>query len=60
MNYPDFFLILECKSGNYGLRCNETCGHCSALMYCSHVNGSCLTGCKPGYEGDRCQQSKKL
>lgn len=33
------------------------CGHCSDLLYCSHVNGSCLTGCKPGYEGKRCQQS---
>lgn len=45
-----FFTVLECDKG-----CNETCGHCRDLNQCSNVNGTCLTGCDAGYQGDLCK-----
>ncbi|XP_078327464.1 lectin BRA-3-like [Crassostrea virginica] len=43
-----------CKSGSYGIYCNETCGHCRDQN--SHTkNGTCLSGCNPGYYGRQCE-----
>lgn len=49
---------LECNQGKYGYNCTEHCGHCYNSS-CNPVNGSCLTGCKPGYYGNLCQQGKR-
>uniref|UniRef100_K1QME5 Multiple epidermal growth factor-like domains 10 n=1 Tax=Magallana gigas TaxID=29159 RepID=K1QME5_MAGGI len=46
---------LECDKGSYGLECNGTCGYCRDINQCSNVNGTCLTGCEAGYEGDLCK-----
>ncbi|XP_061170910.1 uncharacterized protein LOC133180389 [Saccostrea echinata] len=44
----------KCDSGKYGLHCNRICGHCLDGSRCLHTNGSCLTGCSPGYKGPNC------
>lgn len=49
------FNIEECDRGSYGVECNETCGHCCDVSQCSNVNGTCLTGCDAGFEGDLCK-----
>nr|XP_022310794.1 uncharacterized protein LOC111116095 [Crassostrea virginica] len=46
--------IIACKNGSYGVYCNETCGHCRD-QNCHTVNGTCLSGCKPGYYGSQCK-----
>lgn len=47
-----------CDGGSYGNECNETCGNCSDVNQCSHINGTCLTGCYAGYKGDLCKTRK--
>ncbi|XP_061194946.1 receptor-type tyrosine-protein phosphatase epsilon-like [Saccostrea echinata] len=32
-----------------------SCGHCRYPSSCHHINGSCLTGCKQGYQGTYCR-----
>ena len=49
--------VLECESGKFGMNCNENCGHCSNAS-CNHVNGTCVSGCTPGYHGSFCQKGK--
>lgn len=46
---------LACDRGLYGIECNETCGNCRDADQCSNTNGSCLTGCDDGYQGDLCR-----
>ncbi|KAK3761434.1 hypothetical protein RRG08_051268 [Elysia crispata] len=48
----------ECPSGKYGVNCNESCSaHCAGTNNaCSHINGSCVEGCDPGYTGETCNQ----
>lgn len=47
--------ISVCKAGFYGVACNKTCGNCLDVYTCDHVNGTCLTGCRAGYEGGLCE-----
>lgn len=47
--------ISVCRKGSYGINCNETCGHCQDINQCSHINGTCLTGCESGFQGDFCK-----
>lgn len=54
LNY--IHLYLECDVGLYGYNCNETCGHCMDKLQCSHVKGTCETGCKAGYSGQTCKE----
>lgn len=54
----NFKLILACGKGSYGVDCHETCGHCRDVNKCSSINGTCLTGCDAGYEGDMCKASE--
>lgn len=42
----------------YGHECNETCGHCDDLHRCSPINGTCLSGCDAGYQGEFCNTSE--
>ena len=44
----------ECDDGDYGINCNETCGHCSEASQCHHITGVCSDTCKPGYQGIMC------
>ena len=41
----------DCYSGMFGQRCTESCGKCLGKEQCHHVNGTCLNGCDPGYQG---------
>lgn len=50
----------ECDVGSYGYDCNETCGHCRDVSQCSNINGTCLTGCDAGYQGDTCKTLDEL
>ena len=55
-----FSIHLECLSGIYGYNCSGMCGHCFDMSYCSHVDGSCQTGCSPGYHGRQCKEGKAI
>lgn len=35
--------------------CKERCGHCREFDQCFHINGTCLTGCDAGYQGEYCK-----
>ena len=50
----------ECKAGEFGQNCTESCGNCVQNEACHHVNGSCLNGCDAGYEGTNCTQGKSI
>lgn len=43
--------MIDCERGSYEVRCTEKCGHCLDGDKCSHINGTCLTGCDAGYHG---------
>ena len=47
-----------CVSGLYGVDCKEICGNCRDIDQCFHRNGTCLTGCADGYQGDLCKTRK--
>ena len=34
------------------------CGNCLNETQCNHINGSCMNGCDPGWEGDLCGNGK--
>ncbi|XP_053399763.1 receptor-type tyrosine-protein phosphatase epsilon-like isoform X4 [Mercenaria mercenaria] len=46
----------ECADGQFGIGCNETCGHCINGTTCDKVHGNCLS-CNPGYHGQLCTAS---
>jgi hypothetical protein len=54
INYSLFYIILECTNLTYGYLCDTSCGHCKSRDLCDRVNGSCLSGCENGWEGDKC------
>ena len=49
----------ECNDGKYGEVCGEECGFCADLSYCNHVNGTCLSGCDAGYNGNLCRHGNQ-
>lgn len=49
---------IECGNGKYGSNCLLNCGHCKKMSDCNHVDGSCMSGCFPGYNGSRCIDRK--
>ena len=53
-------MLLECKFATYGDQCKETCGQCQDLTKCHYKNGTCLTGCKAGYNGVLCKTRKYM
>ena len=55
-----FMLIFSkaCDQGKYGNGCNNLCGHCLDQDNCYHTNGTCMTGCKPGYHGALCKTGR--
>ena len=48
-----YFLVV-CASDYYGLDCNKQCGQCSGDDVCNNVTGYCPHGCKPHWNGTRC------
>lgn len=44
-----------CNTGSFGVECKETCGNCRDVSQCSRINGTCLTGCEAGYQGNTCK-----
>ncbi|XP_060600045.1 uncharacterized protein LOC132753574, partial [Ruditapes philippinarum] len=53
----DFRLYGDCFNGFYGSDCQKCSDNCesSKHQYCDSNNGHCPQGCKPGWEGDRCE-----
>ena len=49
------FLSIACDKGSFGDNCSETCGHCRDVDKCSNINGTCLTGCEAGFQGELCK-----
>ena len=56
--FSAFSLLKVCENGKYGQGCTSFCGHCFNSSRCHHANGSCLTGCEPGYGGEYCKSRK--
>ena len=60
---PYFFCIYDkkvCQEGQYGQRCSFRCGNCLDEEPCHHINGTCVSGCSPGWKGEMCDQSEFL
>lgn len=55
----DNLIVSACAGGSYGVECNKTCGHCRDINQCYHINGTCLTGCDAGYQGNLCKTRKE-
>ena len=53
-------LFKACTTEIYGLGCNEKCGNCRNASDCFHVNGTCLSGCVPGYSDHQCKTRKNI
>lgn len=49
------FISTACDIGSFGDDCSESCGHCYDINQCSSINGTCLTGCAAGHQGDLCK-----
>ena len=51
-----YIITVACLSGSYGESCTKRCGiNCRR---CNNVNGLCDSGCKPGWTGIVCEQSR--
>ena len=49
----------ECAGGWYGQDCALLCGQCLNNEQCHHIDGRCLNGCQPGFQGDYCTHGKR-
>lgn len=52
------FVLAGCILGMYGLHCEKNCSRYCAYDDCDRKTGTCLDGCKSGYIGSFCNQSK--
>lgn len=49
----------ECQQGHYGKDCSQKCSvNCNVEDQCDRTNGQCDNGCKSGWTGNTCDQSK--
>lgn len=55
--YPKLF-FLACDVRRYGQGCNNVCGKCLNQSVCNHIDGNCLYGCDPGFQGVLCKLGK--
>ncbi|XP_006863514.1 PREDICTED: scavenger receptor class F member 1 [Chrysochloris asiatica] len=46
---------LPCPAGNYGVQCQDRCGHCKQNEPCAPDTGNCES-CEPGWNGTQCNQ----
>ena len=51
-------LFIECDAGTFGKDCKSNCSSNCNRGTCERVNGKCFGGCKPGYMGNKCSESK--
>ena len=51
-----FQFSTECNGNSFGQDCGEECGNCDNDEQCHHINGTCLNGCKRGFQGIQCDQ----
>lgn len=51
-------IIIGCDNNVYGLVCKRSCGNCFNRKDCYYINGFCLSGCKVGYNGEKCMDGK--
>lgn len=49
------YFSTACAVGTYGFECSETCGNCRDANQCLNTNGTCLGGCKDGFQGFSCK-----
>ena len=55
----ELFIETGCDTGLFGQDCKEKCGKCVKGDNCHHVNGTCLNGCDPGYQGLNCTEGNQ-
>lgn len=48
--------ISACDDGQYGENCREKCGECFGSNQCHYINGTCMDGCKSGYQEFNCKE----
>lgn len=48
-------ISIACNTGSYGIDCKERCSNCLDVYKCLYTNGTCLTGCVAGYQGNLCK-----
>ena len=60
MLWLKYFLFSECDNKTFGQECTGVCGNCLENEPCHHINGSCLHGCDPGFNGLKCDQGLLL
>lgn len=60
VNNSQCLYLIACDIESFGADCVETCGHCADIGQCSPINGTCLTGCDSGFQGDLCKTRKYL
>lgn len=54
------FLSQECGKGTWGSGCVSHCDSCINST-CNNTDGTCLTGCRPGYKSSpRCTEGKRV
>ena len=59
---PNYFSYNICSSsgcttlGVYGENCSTPCPQNCQGGHCQIKEGTCLLGCKPGYEGQQCDE----
>lgn len=52
------FITIDCTGSMFGDGCLSQCGQCAVNLQCHHINGTCLNGCKPGYNLQFCNECK--
>lgn len=50
--------LSDCIAGLYGTFCEKKCSQSCQNDYCNKTTGFCLNGCRSGYLGNTCNQSK--
>lgn len=46
--------FVVCSPYYYGNDCSTRCAHCEGDGLCNNMTGHCLHGCKPNWQGSRC------
>lgn len=53
--------VVECPGGFFGTNCSKQCGlNCDETNPCDRFTGRCDGGCKPGWKGLYCNESKDV
>lgn len=53
--------VVECPAGYLGTNCSKQCSvNCDKTNPCDRFTGRCDGGCKPGWKGLYCNESKHV